>query len=547
MSTDIEISAKVFQQDSEMALLMRNFNWADHRLGPIESWPRELSVVLNMMLDSQFPMFLYWGPEYTSFYNDAFREKLGEEKHPIALGAPAYKVWPEVWGGIKEVIDLVTDSGRPVFKEDHYTQILRNKKLEETYWTYCYSGIRDEYGKIAGILSICMETTEKVHAARTARQSEDNLRNLMAQAPIGLLIVKGPEMTIDFANDQYLRIVDGDPSWIGKVVWDCLPDLREQGYEEILLNVFKSGVAFESVERPVSIRKKGLLFTGYFTFSYQAMKNHNGEITSVMVIVLDVTEQVQARQRVEGSEEKLKQALEVSKLGTFDFDLTTNRLETSERFNYIWGHVSNTDHGTLIKAIHPEDVSIRERAHRIAYSTGHLSYEARIYWKTGKLRWIRAEGKVFYDSARIPIRMIGTVADITEEREVKDRLEKTANSLDLALKAGRLGSYEYDVNSGRIECNEQCKANFGLLKDDPLNFDRFMSLVVPEDRKGVLTAIESAFKSNIAYEAEYRVRWLDGTVHMIKASGLPVFDKKGRPHQLIGVTSEISVKKLSLN
>jgi PAS domain S-box-containing protein len=531
----------------EMADLIRNFPWEIHPLGNAAEWHPVFHSTLSLVLESRFPMFLYWGKDNFCFYNDAFRLTMGSDKHPHALGKPAPEVWPEVWPGIKAVIDQINEIGTPVYAEDSQTWILRNGKLDETFWTFSYSPVRDLNGAILGVLSVCMETTEKVNATQALQKSEESLRHLMEQAPVGILVVKGEEMIMDFANDLYLSIVDRDKSWIGKPIWDCLPEVREQGYDQTMRDVFRTGKPFRSAEQKIDIRKKGELVTGYFTFSYDPLRDENGTINSVMVLVTDVTEQIFERQKVEYAEERMRQAIDASQLGTFDYNLLTNEIVTSERFNQIWGYIYSADHNSLVDAIHPDDLIIRERAHRRAYSTGHLNYEARVIWKNKMVRWVRVDGKVFYDKERTPIRMIGSVLDITEATELRERLTRTADSLQLALKAGRLGSYEYDINTGRIDCTEQCKLNFGLLRDDALNFERLLTIIIPEDRKGMMQAVENSIRFNIPYDTEYRIGLSDGSIRWIHASGLPVYDKKGRPQQLIGVTSDVTVQKARLN
>src|SRR4051812_1113919 len=86
---DFEQSAGgyVIAARGEMADGTRDFPWDQPPVGPPRSWPRSLHTVLNLMLSSQHPMFLWWGPELVQFYNDGYRPSLGDDRHPQALGA----------------------------------------------------------------------------------------------------------------------------------------------------------------------------------------------------------------------------------------------------------------------------------------------------------------------------------------------------------------------------------------------------------------------------------------------------------------------------
>ncbi|MEI9806782.1 MAG: hypothetical protein WDO16_02250 [Bacteroidota bacterium] len=90
----------------EMGALMRSKNWADTSVSTPDKWPQSLRTTLGIILNSKFPMFLWWGPDLTCFYNDAYRPSLGQNgKHPVILGKKAEDAWPEIWHIIKPLID----------------------------------------------------------------------------------------------------------------------------------------------------------------------------------------------------------------------------------------------------------------------------------------------------------------------------------------------------------------------------------------------------------------------------------------------------------
>ncbi|MEJ0056580.1 MAG: hypothetical protein WDN75_13560 [Bacteroidota bacterium] len=100
----------------EMGALIRAKDWSKTLIGPIEEWPQSLRTTLSIILNSKFPMFLWWGPELICFYNDAYRPSLGENgKHPSILGQRAETSWSEIWKIIKPLIDQVLSGGEAVF------------------------------------------------------------------------------------------------------------------------------------------------------------------------------------------------------------------------------------------------------------------------------------------------------------------------------------------------------------------------------------------------------------------------------------------------
>jgi PAS domain S-box-containing protein len=174
--------------DGEMAELTRNFDWSKTPVGPIDTWPDVLMTTVNMLLATRHPMFLWWGPELIQFYNDGYRPSIREDKHPGALGQRGKDWWQEIWHIIGSQIDAVMTRGESTWHQNALVPIFRNGKLEDVYWTYSYSPIRDSDGVICGTLVTCSETTETVLGEKRLRQSEARFRSLIEQANVGFII-----------------------------------------------------------------------------------------------------------------------------------------------------------------------------------------------------------------------------------------------------------------------------------------------------------------------------------------------------------------------
>jgi PAS domain S-box-containing protein len=162
--------------DGEMADLIRAFDWKSTALGPMETWPDTLVITVNMLLASRHPMFLWWGPELIQFYNDGYRPSIRADKHPSAVGQRGVECWPEIWSIIGPQIESVMNEGRSTWNLNQLVPINRDGKLEEVYWTYSYSPVRDNEGIVRGTLVVCTETTDQVLAER-------RLETLLAVTP----------------------------------------------------------------------------------------------------------------------------------------------------------------------------------------------------------------------------------------------------------------------------------------------------------------------------------------------------------------------------
>jgi PAS domain S-box-containing protein len=189
----------------EMGALTREFDWSKTPVGPVERWPRSLLTTVRNVLDSRFPMFLWWGPELIQFYNDAYRPSLGPERHPSALGARGRECWAEVWPTIGPRVERVLSCGEAVWDENHFLPITRGGRRDEAYWTYSYSPVRDDAGEVAGVLVVALETTARVKAERRLLVSERRLHSAFEHAATGLAIT---ELDGGFVqvNPAYCRI-----------------------------------------------------------------------------------------------------------------------------------------------------------------------------------------------------------------------------------------------------------------------------------------------------------------------------------------------------
>jgi PAS domain S-box-containing protein len=149
-----------------LSRLIQEHDWSKTPLGTIESWPQSLKTSVNLILNSQHPMWIGWGPEATFLYNEAYIEVLSSAKHPWALGRPAAEVWSEIWDICGPLANKVFEKGEATFVDDVRLFLSRGKFLEEHYISFSYSPIRDEAGNVSGLFCPNNDTTAKILNAR---------------------------------------------------------------------------------------------------------------------------------------------------------------------------------------------------------------------------------------------------------------------------------------------------------------------------------------------------------------------------------------------
>src|SRR5690349_68228 len=158
----------------EMGARMRAFDWSTSPVGPVADWPQSLKTAVSICIGSRYPIVIWWGnPEYTMFYNDGYIPVLGVTKHPGWLGRSGKDCWKEIWSTVGPMLEGVFETGVATWSEDLLLVMDRNIPREENYFTFSYSPIRDDAGKVPGIFCACYESTEQVIRGRRLQTLRD--------------------------------------------------------------------------------------------------------------------------------------------------------------------------------------------------------------------------------------------------------------------------------------------------------------------------------------------------------------------------------------
>lgn len=151
----------------EMGKLVRAKDWSRTPLGPIATWPPSLRTAVSLVLNSNFPIALAWGTHHIQIYNDGYWPICGD-KHPAAMGQNFSECWASAFPVIGEAFRSAL-AGSAAFLEDQRMFLDRLGYLEETFFTFSFSPIRDERGVIAGLFHPVTETTGKMLGQRRKR------------------------------------------------------------------------------------------------------------------------------------------------------------------------------------------------------------------------------------------------------------------------------------------------------------------------------------------------------------------------------------------
>src|SRR5256884_3072164 len=155
----------------EMGRLVRSMDWSKTPLGSIESWPQSLRTTVSLCLASNFPISLAWGPHHVQIYNDGYWPICGG-KHPHSVGQDFSVCWASAWPVIGKAFERAL-AGETSYLENQRMFLDRHGYLEETFFTFSFSPIRDETGGVGGLFHPVTETTAKMLGERRARALRD--------------------------------------------------------------------------------------------------------------------------------------------------------------------------------------------------------------------------------------------------------------------------------------------------------------------------------------------------------------------------------------
>jgi PAS domain S-box-containing protein len=263
----------------------------------------------------------------------------------------------------------------------------------------------------------------------------------------------------------------------------------------------------------------------------------------------DITERKRAEQALKESEARLRFALDVAQLGTWELDAITGKPQHSRQHDAIFGYADpqpGFGYSAFLRHVVPEDREHVDRVFRPALKKRtDWHFDCRIRRADGELRWISMRGKPMVGENGEVVRLLGIVADITENRRAEEVLRESEERLRIATEAADIGTWDYDPASGALKWSPRCKALFGLAPDAAVDYGAFITAVHPEDRARLHQRVQRALdpKGGGEIAAEFRITaGEDGALRWISMRGRARFEN-GRAARFIGTALDVTQRK----
>ncbi|MDB5252936.1 MAG: hypothetical protein JWP27_2105, partial [Flaviaesturariibacter sp.] len=533
----------------EMGALIRAYDWSRTSLGDPAGWPQSLRTTVGIVLQSRFPMILWWGIDSIQVYNDAYRASLGDDGlHPAALGQTGASCWGERWPIISARIDTIRAGGEATWTEDQPIDVFRNGRLDQSYWTSSYSAVRGESGSVEGVLVVCTETTRQVESIQSLQQSDRRFQNLVREATVGIIVLTGADMKVEVVNEAYGRLIGRTATELmGRPLFSIIPE-AEGDFRPLLDGVRTSEQAQYFNEHPYFVETDGVRKEGYLNLVYQPYKEPDGTTTGVMVLCHDVTAQVAARKQVEESEARFRTMVEQAPAA---MGLLRGPDQIVESANSELLRIMGADVSVIGK---PLLMVLPELAGQPIVGIIRTVYETGQPFKGNELPIMRlVDGELaerFFDISYTPVIEGGQVTgilqvavDVTTQAKARQTLQESEQQVRSLIESAPFPIGVYVGREMRIQFANQSIINAWGKGPDVIG--KLYADVLPElDNQSIFSQLDEVFTSGVAFHAKYqRVDlFVDGALrpYYFNYSFTPVFDADGQVYGVMNTAADVT-------
>ena len=502
--------------------------------------------IRSIVESAPFPIAVYIGSEMRiAFANQSMIGAYGKGNNVI--GKLYSEVLPELENqNIFEQLSEVYATGTPFHAKNQRVEIVKDGILKTFYFNYSFTPLIDLLGKVYGVMNTAAEVTELNEAKKRIEESEKRFRDSEHQAPVAIVIFRGQDNIVEMANAPYLELVDKKESeFLLKPLFSSLPEV-EESIAPIIKGIYETKKAFYGYEFPVTLKRSDKNELSYFNFVYQPLIESD-TVVGIIAVATDVTANVIAKKELENNEQRLNIVIDASELGVWELDLASNETKVSKRTLEILGipEEKSPSRDKLSSKMHKDDLIIRKVAFEEALKSGILYYEMRLIIDN-VLHWIEAKGKVFFTVDKKPIRIIGTLRDVTNEKNIQNELLEREQKFRLL--ADSMPQFVWTANKeGKLTYFNQAVFDFSGYTKEEIAEKGWLSIVHDDEKQENIRKWTKAISTEKDFIIEHRFRKKDGTYRWQLSRAIPQRDKDGTITMWVGTSTDIQDQKMFTN
>ncbi len=414
------------------------------------------------------------------------------------------------------------------------------------------AAFKDEEGKIAGIVGVMQDITQRKSAEETLRDTVSFLETLLDDIPSPVFQRDKNGIYLN-CNETFANQIMGLPK--EKVIGGSFGEFRKrvpkelveiyQMHDQELLRQGESQYYETKVVCADGVKRDFLLHKA-------AYKDSSGNVNGIVGVMLDITQRKEAEEISQKSEERFREVAERTGQLVYDYDLKTGQSSWAGAIEELTGYgfeeFQDFTPEVWAEQLHPEDRKRAVEAHKKCLETGEDFHEEyRFRRKDGSYFYAEDSGFYLKDEKGKVYRAPGVIKDITERKTAREILEKSEERFRaVAERTGQL-VYDYDLRTNQSSWEGAIEELTGYSYEELQKFipEVWAEHLHPEDRERAVEAYKKCLETGEDFHREYRLRRKDGSYFYAEDNGFYLKDKDGKVYRTAGVIKDITERKLA--
>ena len=354
------------------------------------------------------------------------------------------------------------------------------------------------------------------NALAEMQKSESKLRQVIDAIP-AMAWSAHPDGTGEFFNKHYLDYVGLPAEHV--MDWGWTAAVHPDDLENLSLTWQQMRESETPGEGEVRLRRHDGEYR-WFLFRANPVRDESGRVIKWYGMNIDITERKLALESLQANQELLDLAQKSAGAMAFDWYVQQEINYWSPEQEALFGLAPGTFDGTYKtwkKMMYKPDWPIVVDAIKHAHETGKVTAEYRVVWPDGSLHWLSTNGRMFFDDAGEPVRMVGFTSDVTRRKNVEEELRRSAAFLAQAQQVSRTGSFSWRVATDEITWSEQMYRIYELEPGTTITLDVIRTRVHPEDLTLYEKMVEQARNGSDDFEWQYRLLMPDQSIKYMHA------------------------------
>ena len=438
---------------------------------------------------------------------------------------------------------------RAVQHNEPYSLECRLRRADGVYRWWLIRGVpmRSANGEIQKWFGTCTDIEDLKQAGAALRQGEARFRSIFHDASVPTAVSLPPDGRYVQVNRAVCELLGYSEEELLAMTIEAVthPEDRAGLALEPLRNLVNGEIATFRAEKRY-LRKDGEVV--WADTSVSLVRDEEKQPLYFIAQIQDITGRKRTEAALRESQDVLELAIKVGNFGIWDWDLVTGKTVWSERCKEISGLPRDAEMSDAVAfgTVHPDDLARVQAGLALALES-NLDSEAeyRTVWPDGTVRWVRVRGRALDDATGKPVRVTGITHDITGRKQAEEALLKSQELLELAVEAGRIGIWKWDLVADKMVWSERCNLIFGLPRDTEASFAVSLTAVHPDDRAAAEASVKLGLETKVNTELEYRTVWPEGTVRWVHSRGRVFDDAAGKPFRFTGIMLDVTERKES--